>query len=123
MNDKYSKINIPLLRKILPKQIAQDLVGVQPMFTNSIDSLEINETYVDENTVEFYCVTVPFDMGYTLQIIRGINAQPKYPLVDMTNWCIQTFGEQDSNVWILAFDYKFCFKKKEHRDWFLLTWL
>ena len=121
------KILIPMIRKVMPATIAQDIVGVQPMDMGI--ELETGETYVDEaashatenNTVEWYWARLPLSAGAFWNIKA---TQAHYKQVDA--WCEETFGPRCSNehpefIWD-KINYRYCFKHSEDRTAFVLKW-
>ena len=126
MDKDQLKILLPMIRKVTPALIAQDIVGVQPMITDT--AIETGETYVDEaasyateaNTVEWYWARLPVDIG---AIFNMVSHQQHINNVD--NWCRDTFGPPMTTgvdfVWD-KINNRYCFKRAEDRTAFVLKW-
>lgn len=127
INDQM-KILIPMIRKVMPTTIAQDIVGTQPMTWPGAE-LETGETYVDEaasyatdeNIVEWYWVRLPMSAG-SFWNVKG--TQEHIEQVDA--WCKETFGPRMSNeqpvfIWD-KINGRYCFKRSEDRTAFVLKW-
>lgn len=110
---------IPSLKKIMPVTVAQHIPGIEPI--KIYTTIEIGETYIDSNTVEFYWVKVPYD---PFEIFLSSYNEQTDTIKKMVNWCTESFGsstEVDPR-WVLYNEHTFCFKERRHRDWFLLKW-
>lgn len=112
-NDDWSAL-IPMLRKIVPAVVAQEIVSVQPMQINM--SLDVYEKPI--HGARYYCVEVKgWGLGWT----------------DMENWAKATYGEpgevwpQDNFLWPEAPRWvmnnrTFWFRKESDRTLFILKW-
>jgi hypothetical protein len=127
-NQLDPKIMIPMIRKVMPGLVAQNIVGVQPMILPDIP-LETGETYVDEasshateaNAVEWYWARLPVPAGAFWNIKGTVD---HFEQVDA--WCEETFGPKMSNE-NPAFNWdkingRYCFKRSEDRTAFVLKW-
>ena len=109
----------PSLKKILPITIAQNIPGIEPIvFSKTID---IGETYINNDTVEFYWVRVPYN---PFEIFFESYEVQNDLIKKMSKWCTETFGDSTSAnpPWVLYNECTFCFRDRKHRDWFLLKW-
>ena len=111
--DDFTKVILPMIRKILPSTIARELVSVQPM-TDFIDKyrlkLETGVSYDPENEMpEWYwvkCHQVLFEQ-----------------LDEMTAWCKSTFGKVGGDLWQLDISQRtFLFTHERDQMVFLLRW-
>lgn len=105
----------------MPSMIANDIVGVQPMFDVVHAEMKTGETYVDEASmygeangalVEWYWVKPGFrfaNMHYEIALQE-----------DRKQWCIHTFGDAGQNWEFNA--GKFCFANEADRTMFVLKW-
>lgn len=106
---------LPMIRRVTPALIAQEILGVQPMmpvkrmYTTGVD-------YSSENPfeVEWYWVetTAPFIFSMRLNNVP--------PLTNIGEWCKETFGD-DQITWKTHLS-KYSFKEEEMRTMFILRW-
>jgi len=121
------KILIPMIRKVMPTMVANDIIGVQPMDLGT--GLETGETYVDEaasyatdeNIVEWYWARLPVAAG----AIFNMGAYGKF-VDEVDAWCEEAFGPRMSNeqpvfIWD-KINGRYCFKRSEDRTAFVLKW-
>lgn len=122
------KILIPMIRKVMPTMVANDIIGTQPMHWPG-NELETGETYVDEaasyatdeNIVEWYWARLPVAAG----AIFNMGAYGKF-VDEVEAWCEETFGPRCSNehpefIWD-KINGRYCFKRSEDRTAFMLKW-
>ena len=117
---EMTNVLLPIIRKMTPTLIAQELVGVQPMSGPST----IRTGYLDETGRDIglpYWVEVPWTAGriFNLKSSHSTNTQYQDRSDECYNWCVQTFRAQD---WARPYTNKFYFRYEKDRDWFLLRW-
>ena len=112
-----SKNIIPIIHTVTPSILAIDILGIQPMSDDIIGimsprkSLVIGEDFISPD--RWYWVTVPYRPvlhDYFSSTFRKI-----------TSWCIEQFGECDTNRWTVNTRTYF-FKYEQDRTLFILTW-
>lgn len=128
---EFQRVMMPMIRKVMPAMLAQEIMGVQPM--NPFlppPEMTTGETYLYEasdyatksDEVEYYWAKPPqpsiqsmrFSTGGTL-MDGAINT-----FEEMRNWTTETFGEIGGS-W-LYIDNKFCFTNEADRMLFVLRW-
>lgn len=102
------KVLLPLIRKVSPTLIADDIVNVQPMVAPKV----MQTGFADG-----------IDHPYWVEPLASPGALFHYGKFDakhqeQIDWCLETFKEED---W-MASSYKFYFKEEKDRDWFVLRW-
>lgn len=103
-----TKVLLPIVKRMLPNIIAQDIVNVQPMTASR--ALTVGTTDGIEHP---YWVEIPNGPG-TLFNFKALDKLH----MERTNWCIKTFDDDD---W-MASSFKFYFKHEKDRDWFIMRW-
>lgn len=119
---ELAKILMPLIRKIVPAQIAAEMVGVQPMYgpLDNVLHIETGETYKNDavlysragDEVEYYWVALRFNY---LHIDR-------VKLEELLAWCHATYGKENADDGWHYSDHKIFFTDPAHRTVFLLRW-
>ena len=100
-NFKYDPILIPLIRKVVPAMIAQDIVSVHPM--SSPFSIKWDFKEQSGRWVAYYS-----PMGMELP--------------EVIKWCSDVLGPRGkTGKWDLDEGY-LSFEKRMYVDWFLLQW-
>ena len=107
-------ILLPMIRKVTPSLIANDLVGFQPMNVfDTVIKTGIEELEIDGVKIEYYTAKFPVGM-FTKQDLD---------IHDMYKWCVDNFGVSSSrNRWFSRGFRSFLFKNEADRNWFLLRW-
>ena len=115
---------IPLIRKVVPNLIAQEIVGVQPM---SIDTNSIFDIYSKDQKDQM-------TIGYSPEYNQPYWAEPtlggpfsrrhkKYQ--EIHDWAIKTFGDSNdkwNNPRWSASNRKYWFKYEKDRTLFVMKW-
>lgn len=91
---KYDPVLLPIIRKLMSQQLANEIIGVQPM--SSPHSTE--------------------EWPYQIDVLPFV----KYAdIIPMKRWCHETFDEGE---WTATVQF-FAFKTEEALSWFKLRWL
>lgn len=105
------KVLLPMIRKIMPKLIAEDIVGVQPMTGHTTIQTGMTQD------IEFpYWVELPYSPGMIFNLKNPSASTPRYQ--EYYDWCEQTFKAQD---WNKVHD-RYYFRYEKDRDWFVIKW-
>lgn len=105
-DDNFSKVLLPMIRRMVPTIIANDIVGVQPMNTVPTVPYELQcSEILNELQETVYCVQV---IKYIISIDMPNN---------MREWVYDTFGDRVSHA-----GNKFYFERDSDRTLFLLKW-
>ena len=117
---EFRKIMIPMIRRVIPGTITQEIVGVQPM--SWPEGLVTGETYKNDaaaysnpgDEVEHYWVTTnPSIFSY-----NGIDSE----ISQQWKWCVETFGEpSEQGRWFMR-DGRDMFVDEQDRTMFILRW-
>lgn len=99
---------LPIVNRMLPSVIAHDIVGVQPM--SGVTKITVGTT---EGIDHPYWADSPNSVGAIFNI-EAFDEKHK----EQTDWCLETFADED---WV-ASSFKFYFKNKKDRDWFVMRW-
>lgn len=100
MSEKFNSIIIPMIRKVVPAMIAQEIVGVQPMSNPWI------KWDFTEKDGRWGCYYSPMGLEFP----------------ELNKWCRDTFGDPGPDKkWDLDAGY-LSFEKRMYVDWFLLRW-
>lgn len=117
MSNESLKILIPMIRRVLPAIMADDLVGVQPMQESE---WRTGEGKGQMRELEYW-VQPPVGMGQVFAI-RSQNFQKRSNIAAMQIWCEETFGMEYATDW-----YKqgsaFYFLNETDRTAFMLRWV
>lgn len=97
------KITLPMIKRLAPSSIANDIVGVQPM-TTIVYRLEIFDEFVEEFDMVCYGVKV---LGW------GIFTS----MSGMDRWAMECINDR-----YVRKDNKYYFKHEKDRTLFLLKW-
>ena len=108
----FKSVLLPMIRKVVPALIAQEIVGVQPMMAPVAEPTEIGYS-------EPYFWVKPSGIISIWANVVSRNAS-------ILEWCIQTYGPQEDwtvtdRRWFGS-DRKFYFKNEKDRTLFLLKW-
>ena len=119
MSDELRKILIPMIRKVLPAVIANDLVRVQPMQDLGWRTGEGKGQMHDLE----YWIQAPQGAGDIFEISLSHRVQKRNPdIAIMQIWCEETFGMEYATGW-----YKqgsaFYFVRETDRTAFALRWI
>jgi len=116
MDEEFRKIMLPMIRRIAPALIAQDMLGVQPMAYPTKLSYTTGADYSIENPfeIEWHWVQTRSPFIFSLKFGK------KPPLTDMEDWCNEAFGA-DQTTWKTHLS-KYYFKEEEMRTMFILRW-
>ena len=132
---EYNKVLMPVIRKVYPTLIAQQIIGVQPMSISTTETpIETGETYVDEatsyateaNTVEFYWVK-PKMPSTNLFTFNSTSVKERLDSdTEIYEWACTTFGwpsdpSEPVAVWMRS-NQKYYFKNAEDRLMFVMRW-
>jgi hypothetical protein len=98
---KNLKVLVPIIRRVMPTVIANELVGVQPM-TGPVASLKIGVD--DRNNVR---------LRYWVERVTWNQNENK-------EWCIETYGD-DPERWYCRGSC-FYFRDERDRTMFILRW-
>lgn len=114
--NSFAKIMLPLIRKIVPATVAQEIVGVQPM--SSPFEFTIGEGYYEDGKY-FYWAKPPMMVGQVFAYGSPLEN-------DCYAWCQETFGEcgnpsTDDYLWFY-YASKYYFSREEERTMFILRW-
>ena len=110
------RVLLPMIRKLMPNLIANEIVGVQPM--QRPRSLETGETYLPEKEVEYYWAQPSVVSIFTMKV-EGMELSELKPIIE---WCTETFGPVgESSGWLLS-DGKFYFANEADRTLFVIRW-
>jgi len=110
MNQKdYLKVLIPMIRKVAPSLMAQEICGVQPMSTpmGFLYPTEIGEEFVDGTLLyhKWYWVKPAYMM-----FSSGFDSE-------LYDWCVETFGDPlAGRRWYLDKEGGFRYMFKRERD-------
>jgi hypothetical protein len=106
MTSEDFKLLIPIIRKIVPTIIAQDIVNVQPMLQERKMSTGCNE----EQEYSYWAMPV----GYSIK-----------DYADIDTWLTATMGEggwgNKQSRWIGS-NSRYWFRKESDRTMFILKW-
>lgn len=110
--NEFAKILLPMIRKVVPGVIAQDIIGVQPMMDPNVftigEGLRSGEKY-------FYWARPPVNIGQVFSYGSPLEN-------DCYRWCHETFGEiNDTSPWFYL-ESKYYFAREEDRTMFVLKW-
>ncbi len=110
--NEFAKIFIPMIRKIVPTVIAQDIIGVQPM---SDTEMKVGEGWYEEGKY-FYWVSPPASIGMIFAYGSALEN-------DCYRWCQETFGEcgNKDGIWFYVAS-KYYFSREEDRTMFIMRW-
>lgn len=119
-----NKILIPLIRNIVPKLIAQDIVGVQPMTasTAQVFSWHGEDTKDRIITGEDFTYKQPY---WVQPELGGLFSKRYDRYQEINDWCNKTFGastEAWNNPRWSASNRKYWFKYEKDRMLFVLRW-
>lgn len=121
MTDK--SVLIPIIRKMLPSVIAQEIVGVQPMATNINVFNWSTETKPDELHIGY---DPTYNQPYWVQPeLGGLFSRRHERYQEINDWCNQTFGastEGWNNPRWSASNRKYWFKYEKDRTLFVMKW-
>ena len=107
-NNDIANILLPIIQKITPTVIANDIVGVQPMTSTKQYELDVEEI-LNELQEVMYCVTVRFSI---------MSVMPLNLVSDKIHkWTIDTFKDR-----VIVSNTKYYFKYEKDRTLFLLKW-
>jgi len=119
---------LPMIRKVLPGLIAQDIIGVQPM-TGVLDDHPLKTWEAEDQFHEIHYWVTPKLHGNIFKMKMNYSQKTEYedvPSPEYT-WCVQTFGPEQmkSNKvagtwWKSGSDY--VFRREEDRLAFVLRW-
>jgi hypothetical protein len=108
MSNDWAKVLLPMIRKVYPTMIAQQIVGAQPMT-------------MPESPTRLQAYDEPFNMyPYIAQrhsSMWDLGFNPK-DLQDMKEWCVATL---QSSSWHYL-QGKFFFRNETDRTMFMLRW-
>ena len=110
------KIIMPVIRKVTPGLIAQQITGVQPMsILNSKTELRLGTAHLDGSKKgDWYTVLVVKPFSFVIKDeLKG--PSPHY------DWCKQTFGDENNDTWFMR-DSRYYFRKEEDISVFVLRW-
>ena len=119
-----NKILIPLIRKLTPKLIADEIVGVQPM-TTSVDSIfdMYNKDKKDQVLIGY---SPEYDQPYWAQPeLGGLFSRRQQRYEEIDEWVKKTFGESNEgwkNPRWSASNRKYWFKYEKDRTLFVMRW-
>ena len=112
--DDAVSILVPMIKKVTPSLIANDLVGDQPMNVfDTVIKIGTKELEINGVQVEYYTAKVPFGMFTKNNLDFDV----------MYNWCVDNFGDGSlTKQWFSRGARSFLFKNEADRNWFLLRW-
>jgi hypothetical protein len=122
---EFRRVMMPMIRKVMPAMLAQEITGVQPMSTPQ--QMEIGETYLNDanlyskpgDPVEYYWAKPPAPSIFNMSLFKTVKDTDDL-FREMRNWTTETFGEVGGS-W-LYIDSKFCFTNEADRMLFVLRW-
>jgi hypothetical protein len=108
-----TKIMMPVIRKVVPSLIAQDILSVQPMTLPSDKTrLDLGTAYLG-GSKEGDWFTVMVGKPFIFAIKGELKGENKH-----LNWCKATFN---NDTWFER-DGRYYFRKEEDRTMFILKW-
>jgi hypothetical protein len=115
------KIIMPMIRKVAPAMIAQQILSVQPMtsvITNG--ELQLGTAFLG-GSKEGEWFTISFTKPFSFYF-----GKPEKKTDEYRNWCIATFGESYNHLTDQCFwferDDRFYFRNEADRMLFVLKW-
>lgn len=119
-----NKILIPLIRKLTPKLIADEIVGVQPMTANTGSIFDIFD--VDRKDSVNVGYSPEYEQPYWAEpIAGGIFSRRQQRYADIDEWVRKTFGDSNEgwkNPRWSASNRKYWFKYEKDRTLFVMRW-
>ena len=106
--DEVTNVLLPIVKRMLPSIMAQEIVGVQPMA--GVPKLTVGTA---EGIEHPYWVDLPNSPGAVFNI-EALDRKQR----ERTDWCLETFADDD---W-MASSFKFYFRNEKDRDWFVMRW-
>jgi hypothetical protein len=111
---------LPMISKMMPSLIAQQIIGVQPMTTKAANVFRIKSTPQDPNIVKFH-KKYRFSRAKWHEATISFKDGPA-----IWEWCTERFGKQDKNPdawsrWYIAIN---TIRFRDEKDYlmFLLRW-
>lgn len=121
---------LPMIRQIMPAQVARDLVKVQPMSTTPEKiPYEIGTSYASDNVNKEECYWIsPSRDPQSVFTIFGEPATKRN--AEILAWCANTYGPRgiwgidmnNSDSRWFASDRKYYFRHESDRTLFILRW-
>ena len=110
------KIIMPMIRRVMPNIIANQILSVQPMaLPSSKLELRLGTAYLDGSKKgDWHTVFV------VLPFIFAIKGELKGPNKHL-DWCKQTFGEESNDTWFMR-DDRYYFRNEADQAMFVLRW-
>lgn len=111
---KFDPVILPVIGKFMSQQIANEIIGVQPMTSHSMTVGEM-----DHACSTWYWVIPPHDLSIPWEDMVSRNKE-------IQNWCDEIYGDKgdwsdpDCRWW--ASNRKYIFKNEEDRTMFVLRW-
>ena len=119
MSDELRKVLIPMIRKVMPAIIANDIVNVQPMQDIGWRTGEGKGQMRERE----YWIQPPQGVGDIFEISRTHLLQKKNPdIATMQIWCEETFGMEYATDWYRN-GGAFYFLNEADRTAFTLRWM
>ena len=110
----FANVMLPMIRRVMPSVIAQDILSVQPMTVTS-SRVELRcgtATLAGSQTGTWFTVYVSMPFSFAMKPAHGI---------EHYQWCVDTFGPEDNVNWFEK-DYRFYFRNEADMSMFVLKW-
>lgn len=111
------KIILPIIRKVHPTLIAQQITSVQPMTMGHQGKVELRcgTAYLDGSKKgDWFTVYVVIPFNFSMPSKHNAKG-------DQRPWCIETFGPESNDTWFER-DSRFYFRNEADQSMFVLRW-
>lgn len=122
--EKFRKVLLPMVKKMHPTTLANDIAGVQPMSIDTVVPMETGEYHNTEEGADYHWVSPP--NPYAWWLASGTSEKSRAHFKAIMDWCNDTYGpSQDwafrNRRWY-ANDRKYYFRNESDRTMFILRW-
>lgn len=120
----FAKIMIPMIRKVAPAMIAQQIISVQPMTMPHQNKVELRcgTAYLGgKKKGDWFTVYIAIPFRFNASTSMGHGATVKKIKDDYHKWTEETFGPESNDTWFER-DDRYYFRSEADQSLFVLKW-